>query len=92
MLHEKVNIVPVIGKADSLTKNEIAKLKKKVWHFGTLIGFNIFYLNSQFLDKRCGINQPSNPVVEVQGCLILIPELDFLPHDINIFAHHLIEN
>eukprot|EP00794_Sanderia_malayensis_P014072 gene14072-15539_t len=30
MLHEKVNIVPVIGKADSLTKNEVAKLKKKV--------------------------------------------------------------
>ena len=30
MLHEKVNIVPVIGKADSLTKNEIAKLKKRV--------------------------------------------------------------
>ncbi|XP_065054959.1 septin-1-like [Rhopilema esculentum] len=30
MLHEKVNIVPVIGKADSLTKTEIGKLKKKV--------------------------------------------------------------
>jgi len=30
MLHEKVNIVPVIGKADSLTKNEIAKLKKRI--------------------------------------------------------------
>ena len=30
MLHEKVNLVPVIGKADSLTKNEIAKLKKRV--------------------------------------------------------------
>ena len=30
MLHEKVNIVPVIGKADSLTKPEIQKMKLKV--------------------------------------------------------------
>ncbi|MCL4131339.1 UNVERIFIED_CONTAM: hypothetical protein GTU68_021545 [Idotea baltica] len=29
-LHNKVNIVPVIAKADTLTKGEVAKLKKKV--------------------------------------------------------------
>ena len=30
MLHHKVNIVPVIAKADMLTKKEIARLKKRV--------------------------------------------------------------
>lgn len=29
-LHNKVNIVPVLAKADTLTKNEVAKLKRKV--------------------------------------------------------------
>lgn len=29
-LHNKVNIVPVIAKADTLTKQEVAKLKRKV--------------------------------------------------------------
>ena len=29
-LHHKVNIVPVIAKADTLTKTEIAKLKQEV--------------------------------------------------------------
>jgi len=29
-LHHKVNIVPVIGKADMLTPGEMKKLKKKV--------------------------------------------------------------
>ncbi|XP_065663847.1 septin-1 isoform X2 [Hydra vulgaris] len=30
LLHERVNIVPVIGKADTLTKNELLALKSKV--------------------------------------------------------------
>lgn len=30
LLHERVNIVPVIGKADTLTKRELADLKQKV--------------------------------------------------------------
>lgn len=30
MLHHKVNIVPVIAKADMLTKKEVARLKKRV--------------------------------------------------------------
>ena len=29
-LHNKVNIVPVIAKADTLTKTEVSKLKRKV--------------------------------------------------------------
>lgn len=29
-LHNKVNIVPVIAKADTLTRPEVARLKKKV--------------------------------------------------------------
>lgn len=29
-LHNKVNIVPVLAKADTLTKQEVAKLKRKV--------------------------------------------------------------
>lgn len=29
-LHEKVNIVPVIGKADTLTKSELASMKARV--------------------------------------------------------------
>ena len=43
MLHEKVNIVPVIGKADSLTKTEIGKLKKKVSSNVFVLGFFKFY-------------------------------------------------
>ena len=30
LLHERVNIIPVIGKADTLTKNELSAMKKKV--------------------------------------------------------------
>lgn len=30
MLHNKVNIVPVIAKADALTKKEVMRLKRKV--------------------------------------------------------------
>ncbi|XP_066932205.1 septin-1-like isoform X2 [Clytia hemisphaerica] len=30
LLHERVNIVPVIGKADTLTKKELQKIKRKV--------------------------------------------------------------
>ena len=30
LLHERVNIVPVIGKADTLTKKEVAALKRKI--------------------------------------------------------------
>ena len=33
MLHHKVNIVPVIAKADMLTKKEIARLKKRVQYY-----------------------------------------------------------
>lgn len=33
MLHHKVNIVPVIAKADMLTKKEVARLKKRVSYF-----------------------------------------------------------
>jgi septin 2 len=29
-LHDRVNLVPVIAKADSLTKNEIERLKSQV--------------------------------------------------------------
>ena len=29
-LHEKVNIIPVIGKSDACTKDELSKFKKKV--------------------------------------------------------------
>ena len=49
MLHEKVNIVPVIGKADSLTKNEIAKLKKRVCLFITPITFKYFIVHCIFI-------------------------------------------
>ena len=49
MLHEKVNIVPVIGKADSLTKNEIAKLKKRVCFYITLITFKYFNVHCIFI-------------------------------------------
>ena len=30
LLHERVNIVPVIGKADTLTKKELQQIKVKV--------------------------------------------------------------
>ena len=46
--HYKVNIVPVIAKADTLTKIEVQKLKKKVlscacvWR--TLLSYNYFFL------------------------------------------------
>lgn len=33
MLHHKVNIVPVIAKADMLTKKEVARLKKRVSYY-----------------------------------------------------------
>jgi len=39
--HYKVNIVPVIAKADTLTKIELTKLKKKVWCMYTLDHDNI---------------------------------------------------
>jgi septin family protein len=29
-LHNKVNIIPIIAKADTLTQNELKKLKSKV--------------------------------------------------------------
>jgi septin family protein len=32
-LHNKVNIVPIIAKADTLTAAELAKLKAKVYYF-----------------------------------------------------------
>lgn len=32
MLHNKVNIVPVIAKADALTKKEVMNLKRKIMH------------------------------------------------------------
>ena len=31
-LHDKVNIVPVIAKADTLTKKEVEVLKKRILH------------------------------------------------------------
>ena len=49
MLHEKVNIVPVIGKADSLTKNEIAKLKKRVFFFVIFAAFMCFIVLCMFI-------------------------------------------
>jgi len=39
-LHNKVNIVPIIAKADVLTKIEVAQLKKKVY-FHSRIKSNI---------------------------------------------------
>ena len=42
--HYKVNIVPVIAKADTLTKLEVQKLKKKV-----LISLYLFILSSYLL-------------------------------------------
>ena len=37
-IHHKVNIVPVIAKADTLTKVEVIKLKDKVSKSGTSLG------------------------------------------------------
>ena len=43
-LHNKVNIVPVIAKADTLTKNEVNKLKKKILDEITENGIRIYPL------------------------------------------------
>lgn len=43
-LHNKVNIVPVIAKADVLTKKEMQKLKKKVLEEIAENGIKIFSL------------------------------------------------
>jgi len=46
-LHHKVNIVPVIAKADMLTQAELKKLKKKVnFPFILVIKITILTLNS----------------------------------------------
>ena len=39
-LHDKVNIVPVIAKADTLTKKEVKRLKERV---GETFNFNWCY-------------------------------------------------
>uniref|UniRef100_A0A0P5RMK2 Septin n=3 Tax=Daphnia magna TaxID=35525 RepID=A0A0P5RMK2_9CRUS len=44
MLHHKVNIVPVIAKADMLTKKEIARLKKRVMEEIEANGIRIYPL------------------------------------------------
>ena len=46
MLHHKVNIVPVIAKADMLTKKEVARLKKRVTELFLYLHFTF---QNQFL-------------------------------------------
>lgn len=48
-LHEKVNIVPVLAKADSLTQAEVYKKKMKVWQKGFKhTAFKIYLLAEWF--------------------------------------------
>lgn len=47
-IHDKVNIIPVIGKADSCTKREISLFKNKVGHFD-----NIHSFLQNFLYRSC---------------------------------------
>lgn len=50
LLHERVNIVPVIGKADTLTKRELADLKQKVCsHY---IFFNCLVEMMQYTEQK----------------------------------------
>ncbi|XP_076069923.1 septin 1 isoform X2 [Oratosquilla oratoria] len=51
-LHNKVNIVPVIAKADTLTKAEVAKLKKKVMEEITESGIHIYPLPDSESDEE----------------------------------------
>ena len=44
MLHHKVNIVPVIAKADMLTKKEVARVKKRVMEEIEANGIRIYPL------------------------------------------------
>ena len=44
-LHDKVNIVPVIAKADTLTKREVKAMKERVWVLLTATSFSEFPLS-----------------------------------------------
>ena len=48
LLHERVNIVPVIGKSDTLTKKELQQIKVKV---SVLLNFNLNATNFGKLTK-----------------------------------------
>ena len=59
MLHTKVNIVPVIAKADCLTKFEVQRLKRKVSGMNQYVLLNKqhhthTHTHTQFLPKICG--------------------------------------
>lgn len=58
MLHEKVNIVPVIGKADSLTKTEIGKLKKRVSVCESFLNWMKTKSSNRSLEPEAEFNQP----------------------------------
>ena len=47
MLHTKVNIVPVIAKADCLTKFEMQRLKRKVREWSTLFFIHVCVVVAQ---------------------------------------------
>lgn len=55
-LHDKVNIVPVIAKADTLTKKEVKKLKERVSLSSSLFRFNLSSLQSLIKPSPCRQN------------------------------------
>ena len=46
-VHHKVNIVPVIAKADTLTKKEVLNLKRRVSTFNPFRNNGIFHLRNE---------------------------------------------
>ena len=48
-LHDKVNIVPVIAKADTLTKKEVKKLKERVSLNSSLLYFGLSRLKNAII-------------------------------------------
>ena len=66
-LHDKVNIVPVIAKADTLTKKEVKKLKERVSLNSNLSCFGLSRLKNAF--KVCS-DEESFIFNLVRGCIV----------------------
>lgn len=64
-LHNKVNIVPVIAKADVLTKKEMQKLKKKVLDEIAENGIRIYSL------PECDSDEDEEYKEQVRTCIII---------------------
>ena len=82
MLHTKVNIVPVIAKADCLTKFEVQRLKRKVSGMNQYVLLNkLHHTHTQFdwfLPKICGRTDAkmTSPLIIVLLLIYHIKQID----------------